>query len=306
MPPELGDAPLTTLQHLFDAYRASGASTKADEEMFDIVGKMIGKTQLKAVCYDWVEIWANALGTKHAPSTTKKRVEFLGRALAWGMRKEKLSLLHNPVKQLPKGYATKNVPKERLWAGQRDRRLAPAEEGAVREVLVKKEERLMFDMALETAMRMSEMSTLKWSQVDLGRRTIFLDKTKNGSKRQVPISRVLLKLLSDCEKREGEVFPYWQDPFPEKDSLSDVEQKRYDASVRACTNKLSHLFAARFKKAGATGLRFQDLRHEATSRLYERTKMTDLKIASITGHTNMRMLQRYANLRASELASEMW
>lgn len=59
------------------------------------------------------------------------------------------------------------------------------------------EEGMLFDLALETAMRLSEMLTLTTQQVDLGRRTIFLEKTKNGSKRQVPMSSVLHRLLGE-------------------------------------------------------------------------------------------------------------
>ena len=50
-------------------------------------------------------------------------------------------------------------------------------------------------MALEKAMRLREMYTLEMGQISLEKRTIFLHKTKNGSKRQVPISSVLFKLL---------------------------------------------------------------------------------------------------------------
>ena len=77
------------------------------------------------------------------------------------------------------GYGTKGVDKEKLWAGERDRRLEPSEEGAIRKTLIKKEEGLLFDMALETAMRMREMFTLTVGQIDLEQRTIFLDKTKS-------------------------------------------------------------------------------------------------------------------------------
>ena len=50
-------------------------------------------------------------------------------------------------------------------------------------------------MAFEKAMRLREMYTLEMGQISLEKRTIFLHKTKNGSKRQVPISSVLFKLL---------------------------------------------------------------------------------------------------------------
>ena len=143
-------------------------------------------------------------------------------------------------------------------------------------------------------MRMREMFTLSAEQVRLDQHTIFLIKTKNGDKRQIPISSVLHPLLkarltglTDGEK----LFPWW------KGSASDLSP---------CTNRLSHLFGARFEKAGSPDLRFHDLRHEATARIYERTSMSDLEIASITGHKDLRMLKRYANLRASVLVKKMW
>jgi len=71
-------------------------------------------------------------------------------------------------------------------------------------------------------------------------------------------------------------------------------------------NRLSHRFGKRFGKAGCPDFRFHDLRHEATSRIYERTSWTDLQVASITGHKGFRMLQRYANLRGSSLVSAIW
>lgn len=52
--------------------------------------------------------------------------------------------------------------------------------------------------------------------------------------------------------------------------------------------------------------KFHDLRHEATSRFYERTTLRDTEIASITGHSDMRSLRRYANLRATDLALKLW
>lgn len=106
-------------------------------------------------------------------------------------------------------------------------------------------------MALETAMRMREMFTLRVGQIDLKARTIFLDKTKNGHKRQVPMSSVLLKMLTPVVEGGSEnelVFPFWDGKEP----------------MAKATNRLSHLFACRFEKVGCPDLRFHDLRHEAT------------------------------------------
>ena len=146
-------------------------------------------------------------------------------------------------------------------------------------------------------MRMRETYTLTADQVRLDLTTIFLDKTKNGDKRQVAISTVLDKLLREYLPgggEDGRLFPsLWN---------GKVDTR----SLRATTNRLSKQFSARFEKAGAKDLNYHDLRHEATSRIYERTTMSDVEVASITGHKDPRMLKRYANLRGSKLAGKMW
>jgi len=110
---------------------------------------------------------------------------------------------------LPVGYCSKSLDRNKLWSGERDRRLEETEEGAIRSVLTDKNERLLFDMALETAMRLGEMFTLKTADIDLVRRTIFLHQTKNGSKRQVPISSVLLKKLEAHGLSQTYLFEDW-------------------------------------------------------------------------------------------------
>lgn len=51
-------------------------------------------------------------------------------------------------------------------------------------------------------------------------------------------------------------------------------------------------------------LRFHDLRHEATSRLVEKG-LEILDVATITGHKDLRMLQRYTHLKAENLARKL-
>jgi integrase len=51
-------------------------------------------------------------------------------------------------------------------------------------------------------------------------------------------------------------------------------------------------------------LRFHDLRHEATSRLFERN-LNPLEVAAITGHKTLQMLKRYTHFAAEELAKKL-
>ena len=55
---------------------------------------------------------------------------------------------------------------------------------------------------------------------------------------------------------------------------------------------------------GIEGLRFHDLRHEATSRFFEKG-LNIMEVASITGHKDLRMLRRYTHLKAEDLAKKL-
>jgi len=72
------------------------------------------------------------------------------------------------------------------------------------------------------------------------------------------------------------------------------------------TSRLSQQFARGFDAAGCADLRFHDLRHEATSRFFEKTWLPDIQISRIAGHKELHVLRRYANLRGSDLAGQLW
>ena len=58
-------------------------------------------------------------------------------------------------------------------------------------------------------------------------------------------------------------------------------------------------------KSGVVDFHFHDLRHEAISRLAESGRFGLLELQSISGHRDLRMLQRYAHLCAGNLAKKM-
>ena len=275
---------------------------------------------LSALTFQWATKWVTSMKREEnlSPWTIRHHVGALARFLDWVAAHGAVPV--NPLRLLPKGYSTytdddaravRAENREPKTDDERDRRLEDGEEAAIRKVLggEKQEDRqralalnhagaltMLFELALESAMRLSEMYTLDVAQVDLKRRTIFLDKTKNGDKRQVPISSVALAALRGyMDSSGGMLFP-WFDPTARNPGK---ERQRV-------TSLLSRQFARVFDAAGCADLVFHDLRHEATSRLFERTNLSDMEIAKITGHKSLRMLLRYANLRASNLAERLW
>lgn len=135
-------------------------------------------------------------------------------------------------------------------------------------------------LALETAMRRGELAALRWERVDLKRRVAHLPKTKNGEARDVPLSPRALEALAQIPRR-------------------------LDGSVIGLTaDGITQAFERVRTAAGITGLRLHDLRHEATSRLFERG-WSVAEVAAVTGHKTWSQLRRYTQLRAEDLARKL-
>ena len=135
-------------------------------------------------------------------------------------------------------------------------------------------------LAIETAMRRSELLNLTWKNVCFDRRIAHLEMTKNGTKRDVPLSSEAITLLRSLPHDiSGNVFPLTA------------------AALRGLWNRAC-------KRAGIIDLHFHDLRHEATSRFFEKG-LNVMEVATITGHKDLRMLQRYTHLRAEDLAKKL-
>ena len=314
----LPTASVRVLSDLISAYERDAHPSMKDRGAFGPILRQHGCMPLAAVSASWSDAWIDAMKREErlAPTTIRSRVGSLARALDWGRRKELLALPENPLRTLPDGYSQYTALDANLAGGarydvERDRRLEPGEHECIMAVFAAGElkrryrplvlphpdaMRVLYVLAVESAMRLREMYTLEPQQVDLARRTVFLEKTKNGDKRQVPLSSVALAALRErLEAGAGapRVFPWWDG------------NTSHRALVRM-SDYLSKLYVGVFEQAGAAGLRFHDLRHEAVCRLFERTTLSDVEIMRITGHKSHRMLLRYANLRASSMASALW
>lgn len=320
VPPEFlrpADAPRTIGQAI-DAYTTMVSVRDCDERVLITLGRTLDKVALATIDYPWAEhLVKRAKQVEQlAPNTIRQRVGALARMFDWLCRRG--DMVTNPLRLLPKGYASYTAGDAAVLAAldqpvradqSRDRRLLPGEEAAIRRIFAfekpEGKERalalperaallLLFDLALESAMRLRECYSIDIEQIDLARRTIFLDKTKNGDSRQVPLSSVILpKLATAMAGRTGLLFPWWGG-------------QPSQAELRRVTALLSRQFARIFAAAGCPDLHFHDLRHEATSRLFEKTALSEFEIAKITGHRSPRMLMRYANLRGSDLAAKLW
>lgn len=136
-------------------------------------------------------------------------------------------------------------------------------------------------LAFETAMRQGEILNLQWEHLNLKSRIAHLPETKNGTKRDVPLSvKARDALIRLGVKTKGKVFGY-------------------------TAEGLKSTWRFMLKKLGIQDLHFHDLRHEAISRLFELGSLDMMEVAAISGHKSLAMLKRYTHLKAQRLVRKL-
>lgn len=207
--------------------------------------------------------------------TVNKELNHVSHVIETARREWGIVLPSNPIQLVRRPPSPKS--RERRLEGDEYDRLLAACTDARNPYLVP-----IVMLAIETAMRQSEIVSLQWKHVDLKKCVAYLPDTKNGDSRGVPLSTTAIATLKslDRSERSDAVFP----------GLTSEAIKR--AYIRACA------------RAKIEGLHFHDLRHEATSRLFERG-LDAMTVASITGHKTLQMLKRYTHLKAEDLAKKL-
>ncbi|WP_297484403.1 site-specific integrase [Ferrovum sp.] len=145
----------------------------------------------------------------------------------------------------------------------------------VRPALKRQQVGLAFLIALETAARSGEILGLTWGRVHLDKRFVVLDQTKNGHSRHVPLSLEAVRLLKLAEGLD-------------KDKVFTLTPSSSDAIFR------------RLRPLEWSHVHFHDARHEAVFRLSKKLGVMDL--ARVTGHQDLKMLMKYYNPTATEIA----
>jgi integrase len=145
--------------------------------------------------------------------------------------------------------------------------------------------RPMLVLALHTGMRKGEILALRWQDIDLSRRVLTVQKSKNGLKRGIPLSECLTATLRAL-KADTKVIGISGRVFP----ISD--------------RSLRQAFAKALRKAHIHDFRFHDLRHTFATRLVQGG--VDLyRVQKLLGHKSIAMTMRYAHHCPESLRSSV-
>ncbi|KUM04284.1 site-specific integrase [Chromobacterium subtsugae] len=176
-----------------------------------------------------------------------------------------------------------NVRKPKIPPG-RDRRMTPREERLILRYAHAHSNPELYSIiviALQTAMRQGEILGMRWEYINLKTRVVHLPETKNGSKRDVPLSlKARDALIRLGVKSKGKVFSY-------------------SAAGLKSTWRLMN------QTLDIKDLHFHDARHEAISRLFELNSLDMMEISAISGHKSLSMLKRYTHLKAHKLVRKL-
>ncbi|WP_248558659.1 site-specific integrase [Paraburkholderia terrae] len=256
---------------------------------------------------------------EYKPATVLRRLAVLSHVFSVARKEWGIDSLPNPVELLRKPQPD-NARARRLVADsahdttEGDRNAdRGAYDGELDRVVAASESSLLPSivwLAVETALRRGEIVSLRWEHVDLRHRMLHLPATRNGTARDVPLSSravAVLQSLKDtgCAGKSangagaelsGPIF----------DIRSDAVTRAFERAVTRARKVYEH----ECRKAQGTpdtrflvDLRFQDLRHEAVSRLASIFPLHEL--TRITGHKDPRMLMRYYESGAGDLAKRL-
>ena len=181
----------------------------------------------------------------------------------------RLAIRNGKVKENPA-----RMVQHRLENNARLRFLSAEEEPTLRAAIAAAcpEQLVALELALNTGLRLSEQYGLRWQDVSLARRTLTIQRSKNGAARHVPLNQAAIRAL-------------------------EVLQSRANGSELVCggANTPRRWFDSVVKVAGLQSFTWHCLRHTFASRLV--MAGVDIRtVQELMGHKTIAMTIRYAHL----------
>lgn len=277
-----------TLAELLDKYlkeystpNKSAGTAKNDTVMVEEMKAFFGNTLLQDVMPSLISAYKTKCREKGlAPATINHRRTLLRHAFNLAIR-EWQWCQKNPVEQVSRD----KVKNERdRWLTLEEEKtlleccvLHPTRKDNEIEATYRLQEIVVF--ALNTGMRQDEILSLRWPNVDLFRKTVLVEKSKNGEKRTIPMNQKVFELLkARARATTGEsqyVF------------ASEV-------GTKILRRNLTRAFYIVRDRAKIEDFKFHDLRHTFATRLAQAG--VDLyMISKLLGHKDIKMTQRYSH-----------
>lgn len=232
-------------------------SAAKEESRIRIITRHIGRVSLAGLTPEVVVDFVDDRLERVGSDSVRKELNTLSHAIDTGIALWKIHLAANPVVVARRVLS---ITKTLGQGVERDRRL---QEGELIRLLraSHKPLRALIIWAVESAMRRGEISAMRPEHRE--GLALRIPETKTDKARTIPMMRHMVRVWGS--------MPFGMKP-----------------------DSITHAFTRACDKAGIVDLRFHDLRHEATSRLFEKG-LSIQEVASITGHSDWKSLKRYTH-----------
>lgn len=136
-------------------------------------------------------------------------------------------------------------------------------------------------IALNTGLRKTELLTLRWKDLDFKNRMLRIERTKNGERRDIPMTQVVHNILRAIPRRVDAPYVF---------ASSDGTPQQY----------LKTTWNTAIRKAKLDDFTFHDLRHTFASTLI--MSGVDIRtVQTLLGHKSITMTMRYSHLSPNHL-----
>ncbi|HYV18371.1 MAG TPA: site-specific integrase [Verrucomicrobiae bacterium] len=251
----------TTFKEFSEQFLRVHSAVKRSKDRDDYIvarfSERWGPRLLSDVTSQHIEAWRAERSEQVSHGTVNRELECLktlfGKAVEWG------KLTDSPARGIRK-FRLNNQRKRYITQGQFESLLAKCSDNLKPIVLV----------ARHTGLRRGEILSLRWTDVDLRNRLIYVRESKNGEAREVPLNASVRSTLRSLPRQIGSERVF---------AITHVQK----SFARAC------------KAAGIEDFTFHDLRHTFASHLV--MSGVDLNtVRDLLGHKSLAMTLRYAHL----------
>lgn len=256
-------------QHIADAELHQRSFSTTEAYMRNHIVTKWGRVRLTDIDSRSVARWlASKRDEGLAPATVLKIKIIFSRSFELGARWGVAGCERNPVRAVESKPV--NNARERYVTAEEAARLVEAAKASRNPQLA-----AIVQLLLLTGMRVSELLSTRWVDVDLDRRSLHVPMSKTGRSRHVPLAQAALDVIAGLPRGEF-LFPSPADPKKLLGSIKTGWRTARDA-------------------AGLPDLRIHDLRHSAASFMVN-SGIDLFAVGRVLGHANVASTARYSHL----------
>lgn len=285
---QLQQAAVTTVKDIFEKFRDEVGVTMKGRNAINILNRLIRdaafmRIRLDRVTSNDIRDWRDARVKEIQPSSVHRELNTISGVFTHAIKEWNAPLAVNPCFAVSR-FKNADNPRDVVWSNRDIRKFLKASHWHRRVVPVTGRDYCGWALLLlvNTAMRMGELCSATVADFRKNDRCIHLADTKNGDKRDVPLSSTaykIVEMLCQNKRPQDKIIPLIAGTLGE-----------YMLDVRAACG-LKHLVQ-------------HDGRHTAATALSKKLSNV-LELAAVTGHRSLRSLQRYYHPKAADLARKL-